>query len=105
MVIEIPADGFFDTFFELEGRFPAQFLLELRGVDRVAQVVPGAVSDIGNQFFARAFRPSQESVDGFDDDLYQIDVLPLVEASDVVRFGDFPLVENQVDGPCVVFHV
>ena len=103
--MEIPADCFFDAFFELEGRFPAQFLLELRGVYRIAQIVPGSVSDIGNQFFARAFRPAQQSIYGLDDHFYQVYVLPLVESSDVVRFGDFPLVENQVDGPCVVFHV
>ena len=69
LVIEIPSDCFFDAFFELEGRFPAQFLLELRGVDRIAQVVPGSVSDIGNQFFARAFRPAQQSIYGLDDRL------------------------------------
>ena len=103
--MEIPSDCFFDAFFELEGRFPAQFLLELRGVYRIAQIVPGSVSDIGNQFFARAFRPSQESVDGFDDDLDQVYVLPLVEAPDVVRFGDFTLVENQVYCPCVFFNL
>ena len=28
LVVEIPADGFFDAFFELERWFPAEFLLE-----------------------------------------------------------------------------
>ena len=67
--------------------------------------MPGPVSDIGNQFFARAFRPSQESVDGFDDDLDQIDVLPLVEASDVVGFSDLAPVEDRVDGPRMILDI
>ena len=84
LVIKVPTDGFFDAFFELECRFPSEFVFEFGGVYSVSQVVPGPVCDVGNQFFAGSFRSAQEPVDGFDDDLYQVDVLPFVEASDGV---------------------
>lgn len=33
LVVEVPADGAFDASLELEGGFPAEFVLELGGVD------------------------------------------------------------------------
>lgn len=82
-----------------------EFVFEFGGVYSVSQVVSGPVCDVGNQFFAGPFRPAQESVDGFDDDLYQVNVLPFVEASDVVCTGSFTFVENEVYGPCVVLDI
>ncbi len=41
LVVEIPADGLFDTFFKLQARFPTKFSLELAAVDGVAHVVAG----------------------------------------------------------------
>ena len=49
LVLQIPADGLFQTFFELEGRFPAEFALEFGGVDGVALIVAGTVGDKGNE--------------------------------------------------------
>ena len=40
-----------------------------------------------------------------DKDFDDIDVLPLVEAADVVGFSDFALMENQVDGPGMVLDI
>ncbi len=39
LVVEVPAHSLFDAFLELQRRFPAEFLLELGGVDGVAGVV------------------------------------------------------------------
>ena len=49
LIVQIPADGFFQTFFELQGRFPAEFALEFGGVDGVALIVAGTVGDKGNE--------------------------------------------------------
>ena len=35
----------------------------------------------------------------------QVDILPLVEAADIIRFGRLALVENQVNGPCVILDI
>ena len=105
MVVEVPADGFFDAFLELEGGFPAEFALELGGVDGVAHVVAGAVGDVGDEVEVLAFGTAEEAVNGVDEDLDEVDVLPFVEAADVVGLGHLALVEDEVDGPGVVLHV
>ena len=79
--------------------------MQLRGVYRVAQVVARTVSDVGDEAVRITLRIAQDTVNGLDDDLDQVDVLPLVEAADVVRLGYLPLVEDEVDGPRVVLHV
>ena len=104
LVVEVPAHGLFDAFLELQGRFPAEFLLELGGVDCVAGVVAQAVSHIGDEVHVLAFRATQELIDGLDDDLDDVDVLPFIETADVVRLGNLTIVENHVDGASMVFH-
>ena len=84
MVIEVPAHGLFNAFFELQRRFPAEFLLELGGVNRVASVVTEAVRHIRDEVQVFAFGAAEKLIDGLDDDLDDVDVLPFVEAADVV---------------------
>ena len=48
---------------------------------------------------------AEQAVHGLDDDFYQVDVFPFVEAADVVCVGHFAFMENQVDGAGVVFHI
>ena len=43
------------------------------------------------------FRITEDAVDGLDDDLDQINVLPFVEAADIVGIRYFSLMENVVD--------
>ena len=105
LVVEIPAHGLFDAFLELEGGLPAQFVLELGGVDSVAQVVPGAVGHIGDELLAGAFRVAEQAVHGLDDHLHDVYVLPLIEAADVVGIAGFAAVEDDVNGAGVVDHV
>ena len=104
LVVEVPAHGLLDAFFELQTRFPAQFLLELGGVDGVAGVVAQTVRYISDQVHVLAFGAAEEPVNGLDDDLDDVDVLPFVEAADVVGFGNLPVMENHVDGAGVVFY-
>ncbi len=50
-----------------------------------------------------AFGVAEQTVYGADDHLDEVDVLPLVEAADVVGLGHAASVEDQVDGAGVVF--
>ena len=63
-----------------------------------------AVRDIGDQVHVLAFRAAKEPVNGLDDDLDDVDVLPFVEPADVVGFGNLPVMENHVDSAGMVFH-
>ena len=105
MVLEVPADSFFDSFLELQAWLPSQFALELARVDGVPQIVACAVGDVRDKLLRRPLGVAQQPVHRPYDDPYQVDVLPLVEAPDVVRVGDLAPVEDHVDGPRVVFHV
>ena len=104
LVVEVPAHRLLDAFLELEAWFPAQLLLELGRVDRVAGIVAQAVCDIGDEVHVFAFRAAEEPVNRLDHDLDDVDILPFVETADVVRLSDLPVMENHVDGAGVVFH-
>ena len=64
-----------------------------------------AVGYIGYEIHILAFISAKQTVNGFDDHLDDIDVLPLVEAADVVCVSHLALMEDKVDGTCVVLHV
>ena len=63
-----------------------------------------AVSHVGDEVHVLAFGTAEELINGLDDDLDDVDVLPFVEAADVVRLGNLPVMENHIDGAGVVFH-
>ena len=105
LVTEVPADGLFDAFLELEGWLPTELVLELGGVDSVAQVVAGAVGDVGDELLAGALGVAEQAVDGLNHHFHDVDVLPLVEAADVVGVAGLAPVENHVDGAGVVDHI
>ena len=65
----------------------------------------GAVRHEGDEVQVRTLRTAQQPVHRIDYHLDKVDVLPLVEAADVVCVGYLSLVEDQVDGPGVVLHV
>ena len=98
-------DSFLDSFLELQAGLPAQFALEFARVDGVPHIVPRAVCDIRDEFLRRPLGVAQQPVHRPDDHPYQVDVLPFVEAPDVVRVGDLAPVEDHVDGPCMVLDV
>ena len=65
----------------------------------------GTVGDKGDEVQVLALLASQQAVDGLDDDLDDVDVLPLVEAADIISLGNLTLMEDEVDGTGVVLHV
>ena len=104
LIIEIPAHSLLDAFLKLKARFPAEFCLELAAVDGVAHVVAEAVGDEGDELLRLTLGIAEKAVHCLDDDLDEVDVLPLVEAADVVCVGDLSLMEDEVYGARVVFH-
>ena len=79
--------------------------MEFGGVDGVAHIVSGTVGYIGNEVHVFPFLTTEQAVDGLDDDFDDVDVLPFVETSNVIGFGDLASMENQVDGTGVVYHI
>ena len=64
----------------------------------------GAVGNEGDEVHVLAFLASQQTVNGVDNHLDDVNVLPLVEAADVVCLGNLTLMEDEVDSTGVVFH-
>ena len=62
-----------------------------------------AVRHVRDEVQVFAFGAAKKLIDGLDDDLDDIDVLPFVEATDVVSFSNLSVVENHVNRAGVVF--
>ena len=63
-----------------------------------------AVGDEGNEVEVLSLLASQQTVDGIDNNLYNINVLPLVEATYIICLSHLSLMEDKVYGPCVVLN-
>ena len=105
LIVEIPADGLLDAFLKLKTWLPAKFALKFSGVDGITSIMTEAVGDVGDEVEIFAFLASKESVNGIDDRLDYVGVLPLVEAADVVGFSNLAIVEDGVDGACVIYYI
>ena len=103
-MVEVPADGLLDAFLELQRGFPTQLLLQLGGVDGVSGIVTETIGDIGDEVQRMALGVAQQAVDSFDNDMDDIDILPLVETADIVGFSYPTLVKDDVNGTGVVLN-
>lgn len=65
----------------------------------------GAVRHIGDEVQVGALGTAQEAIHGGNQDFHDINVLPFVEAANVVGLGNLALVEDEVNGPGVVLHI
>ena len=61
-----------------------------------------AVGDVCYEIHVLALGASEQPVHRVDDHLYDVDVLPFVETSDVVGFGHSPAMKNQINRPRMV---
>ena len=64
-----------------------------------------SVGDIGDEIHILAFLSSEQTIDGINHHLDDVDVLPLVESSDVVCLCHLTLMEDEVDGSGVIYHI
>ena len=104
LIFKIPLHGLFDSFLKLEARLPTELCLKLTRVDGVTCIMAEAVGNVCDEVEVFAFFATKESVNGIDDYLDDVDVLPLVEATDVVGFSYLAIVEDEVDGTSMVFY-
>src|SRR5512143_2231253 len=102
-VIQVPTDGAPHAAVETLRRRPAEFAADLRGVDRVAKVVAGAVPDESHQRFVVAARPlfAEDPADRAHD----VEVPALGVAADVVGLPGTPSGQNRADGGAMVADV
>ena len=63
------------------------------------------VGNIGYKFQRVSLRISEQTVDCLDDDLDDINILPLVETADIVCVGNLSVVENDINGTCMVDYI
>ena len=105
LVLEIPLHGLLDTLLKLERWLPTQFLLQLSRVDGITHIVTLSVCYISDEIHILAFLSAEQSINGLDYHLDDIDVLPLVETADVVSLGNLTLVENHIDGTGMIYYI
>ena len=64
-----------------------------------------AIGYVGDEVEVFAFLSAQQTVNGFNHHFDDVNVLPLIEAADVVSFSNLALVENQVNSAGMVFNI
>ena len=64
-----------------------------------------AVGHVGDEVHVLAFFSAEQAIHGLDYHLDDVDVLPLIETTDVVGLGDLAMVEYHVDGTSVILHI
>ena len=60
--------------------------------------MPLSVCYVSDEIHILAFLSAEQSINSLDNHLDDIDILPLVETTDVVSLGNLTLVENHIDG-------
>ena len=105
LVIKIPLHSLLDSLLKLERWLPTQFLLQLSRVDGITHIVTLSISYVGDEVHILAFLSAEQSVNGLDNHLDDIDILPLVETTDVVSFGYLTLMENHIDGTGMIYYI
>ena len=91
------------TLLKLQGGLPSELALQLARVDGITKIMACAVCHVGDQSVAVSFGVAEQTVDGADDHLDKVDILPFIEAADIVSVGHFALMEYEVDGTGVIF--
>ena len=105
LVIEIPFYGLLDTLLKLQRWLPTEFLLQLSRVDSITHIVTLSVCYISNQIQVSTLRTTEQSINGLDYHLDDIDILPLVETANVVSLGNLALMENHIDGTGMIYYI
>ena len=105
LVLEIPFYRFLDTLLKLERWLPAEFLLQLSRVNSITHIVTLSVCYISDEIHILAFLSAEQSINSLDYHLDDIDVLPLVETTDVVSLGNLALMENHIDGTGMIYYI
>ena len=65
----------------------------------------GTIGNVGDEVHVLALLTTQQTINRINHHLDDVDVLPLVEASDIIGLGDLALMKNKVDGAGMVFYI
>ena len=76
--------------------------MKLRGVNGIAEVMTCSVGHVCDEWERMSFGMAEESIHSGDQDLDEVDVLPFVEAPDIIGLCRATFVKDQVDGPCMI---
>ena len=63
-----------------------------------------AVSDVSYQIHIFTLFSSEQTIHSVDNYLDNVDVFPLVEAANIVSFGNLSVMEDGIDSASVVYH-
>src|SRR5690554_292096 len=105
LVAQVPAYGLGEPFLKLQGGFPTQFAAQFFGVNGVALIVSRTVLHKGDEAGRITLRPVQLLIHHLAKQVNEVDVLPFVEAANVVGLAHFSLVKNHIDGCGMVLHI
>ena len=64
-----------------------------------------SVGDVGDKIHVLTFLASEQTINSVDHHLDDVDVLPLVESSDVVCLSHLALMEDDVDGAGMIHYI
>ena len=85
---------------------PAEFALDLAGVDRIAPIVPRAIGDEGNQIgMGTMSRGRQATVESRTQCAHQIQIGARRAASDQIGFANPARFDHPLDGRAMVGHM
>ena len=105
MVGEVPIDCFFTSLFKSHRRFPAQIHFYLACVDGIAEFMSGPVL----YKFDKSGRGSRGTAKFFVHDLAeqmdQVNIFPLIVASDVIGLAVLTFMKYMVYGFCMVANI
>ena len=75
-----------------------------KALNAAIEAITAALAE-GDKVQVSALRAAEQTVGGLDEQLNQVDILPLVEAAYIVGLRCASLMENQINRPSVVLHI
>ena len=103
-ILHVPTNGLSNRLFEHSYRCPAQFLLDLAGVDGVATVVSRSVFDERDQAFAIVLQVRKSFLNRCANRLHNVDVGAFAVAADVIGLSDLATFQDRFQSGTMVFN-
>jgi hypothetical protein len=106
LVVEIPLNGFADSCLKVFWSLPTEFAVDFCGVDRIAAVVAGTVSDEGDLGLVKlAIEAWREFVKERADGMNELVVRFFIPTADVGNLPHPASLQHAADGGTVVAHI
>ena len=67
--------------------------------------MPSTVGNVGDELIRVALGVTKSLIYGLNQQAYEVDVAPLVEAPDIISVSNLPLVEDEVYGTSMVYDI